>query len=174
MLRLALSQVKSASPCGVHWDAMTGDGRARFCHGCKQRVYNVANLDLDEAEEYLGENVGIATVCWHRRTDGTLLTRDCPVGARAARMDRLRILAFAVITASFLLLWAAASNVSIGARRIRDVEPLRTFMAWVLPEKVVFGTAPQRGCYMILSGEKFIGPPAPDPVVDVVPAAEVE
>lgn len=79
-----LDDVRVASPCHVAWDAMKGDGRARFCGDCKKNVFNVSNMTKADAEQFLHDRLGSDTcIRFYRRADGTLLTDDCPVGLRA-------------------------------------------------------------------------------------------
>jgi hypothetical protein len=86
-----LDQVRIASPCPVKWEDMRGDERARHCDQCDLKVHNISELTRGEAEAYLS---GVAAemgagrrVClgFYRRADGTILTKDCPVGLAAVR-----------------------------------------------------------------------------------------
>lgn len=96
-----LDRVRIASPCTADWNAMEGDDRRRFCSQCRLHVYDVGRMTTDEALALLRQ-VGQGRVCarLHRRADGTVLTRDCPVGLRR----RLRR-AFARAAALWLCLW---------------------------------------------------------------------
>jgi hypothetical protein len=64
---------------------MTGDGQVRHCRHCQKNVYNLREMPRSEAEAFVAKHEGRACVRFFRRTDGTVLTRDCPVGLRAAR-----------------------------------------------------------------------------------------
>ena len=64
---------------------MTGDARARFCADCKLNVYNLSELSTDEARELIREKEGQLCVRFFTRADGTVLTRDCPVGISRRR-----------------------------------------------------------------------------------------
>lgn len=46
-------------------------------------VYNLSSLSRGEANELIRRSEGRLCVRLFRRTDGTVLTRDCPVGVRA-------------------------------------------------------------------------------------------
>ncbi|APR87839.1 hypothetical protein A7982_13188 [Minicystis rosea] len=81
-----LENVRIASPCTASWDAMTGDDRVRFCGQCQKNVYNLSAMPRDEAERLLAERDGAMCVRLYRRTDGTVLTADCPVGVRKKRV----------------------------------------------------------------------------------------
>jgi|HubBroStandDraft_6_1064221.scaffolds.fasta_scaffold58086_2 hypothetical protein len=86
-----LDDVRVASPCTASWDAMSGDERARFCGECKKSVYNLSAMTRDEAERLLAEREGSICVRLYRRTDGTVITADCPVGLRKKRVRRAAI-----------------------------------------------------------------------------------
>src|SRR5262245_62045274 len=90
---IALDQITVASPCHVNWGAMTGDDRARFCSLCKLHVYDLSAMSREEATVFVSERDGRTCVRFFRRQDGTILTRDCPVGLRAVRQRFARALA---------------------------------------------------------------------------------
>ncbi|HXT01319.1 MAG TPA: hypothetical protein VN915_11635 [Elusimicrobiota bacterium] len=85
-----LDELRIASPCSVSWASMTGDDRVRACAQCRLSVYNVSEMTRAEAEALIREKEGRLCVRIYRRADGTILTRDCPVGLRAARLKLLR------------------------------------------------------------------------------------
>ena len=80
-----LENVKIAKPCPANWDAMTGYERVRFCGQCKLHVYNLSGMTRDEAENLLTKTEGSVCVRLFKRADGTVITRDCPVGLAALR-----------------------------------------------------------------------------------------
>ncbi len=80
-----LSNVKIASPCNSDWDAMVGNNRQRYCGECKLNVYNLSGMTKYEAENLLVQSEGNVCVRFYRRPDGTVLTKDCPVGWKAVR-----------------------------------------------------------------------------------------
>jgi len=84
-----LDDVRVASPCKASWDDMTGDLRVRFCGQCDKNVYNLSAMTREEGERLLREKEGNACVRFFRREDGTVMTTDCPVGARRVRVRRL-------------------------------------------------------------------------------------
>lgn len=79
-----LKNLRVASPCHVGWDQMDGDDRVRFCDSCQLNVYNFADLTTAEIKSLLDTNGGVCGRL-HRRADGTIITRDCPVGLLALR-----------------------------------------------------------------------------------------
>ena len=80
-----LKNLRVASPCHIGWEQMTGDERIRFCDSCKLSVYNFSEMTEREIERLLREKEGRVCGRIYRRADGTLLTRDCPVGLAAVR-----------------------------------------------------------------------------------------
>ncbi len=84
-----LDQIKIASPCTADWEQMQGDDRVRFCGECKKNVFNLSAMTRRDAEALLRETNGNLCTRLYRRTDGTVLTADCPVGIRV-KMTRVR------------------------------------------------------------------------------------
>lgn len=83
--RNLMDRVRVATPCPATWERMAGDERARHCTLCDLNVYNFAAMDRDEIHELLTRTEGRLCARLYRRTDGTILTKDCPSGARALR-----------------------------------------------------------------------------------------
>jgi hypothetical protein len=84
-----LDDVRIASPCTASWDDMIGDDGVRFCQQCTKNVYNLSALSREDAEALLragqereATQGGGMCVRLYRRADGTVLTADCPDGAR--------------------------------------------------------------------------------------------
>lgn len=86
-----LSKVRVASPCPADWDSMMGDERVRFCGQCELNVYNLSALTKAQAENLIVRTEGRLCIRFYRRTDGSVLTQDCPVGLRALRQRMSRI-----------------------------------------------------------------------------------
>ena len=82
----SIDRLRIATPCPVGWDEMTGDDRVRFCDQCRLNVYNIAELSRSEVESLIASSEGRICASLYRRADGTVLTKDCPVGLRALRM----------------------------------------------------------------------------------------
>lgn len=83
-----LDDLKIASPCHESWANMQGDERRRFCESCELHVYDLSGMTRNEAEELVRKTEGRLCLRLHRRADGTVITKDCPVGS-AARVRRL-------------------------------------------------------------------------------------
>lgn len=100
-----LDRVRIASPCHVGWDQMTGDARRRFCDACSLHVYNLSDMTADEAEGFVRAAEGLperTCVRFYARGDGTVITKDCPVGLAGLR-KRLATVAATVVAAAGIL-----------------------------------------------------------------------
>lgn len=97
-----LDNLRIASPCPVGWEQMTGDERIRLCRLCDLHVYNIAEMSRKEAASLIANSEG-GRICARlfRRTDGTIITRDCPVGLRAIkrRVSKTATAVFATVMA---------------------------------------------------------------------------
>jgi hypothetical protein len=98
-----LDNIRIASPCSANWDEMFGEDRKRFCGDCKLNVYNLSGMTRRDAENLLIASEGRLCVRYYRRADGTVLTRDCPVGWQAVkkRVSRVAAAAFSMIAGVF-------------------------------------------------------------------------
>lgn len=93
-----LSQTKVAAPCSADWNTMKGDEFSRFCEHCSKNVYNLSALTAEAAIDLIREKEGNLCGRFFRRTDGTMLTADCPIGVhhRVRRKRNLAMLAASV------------------------------------------------------------------------------
>ena len=138
---VSLEQVRIASPCSMKWDDLSPvrDGATvRHCGQCRLNVYNLSGMTREEAEAVVGEAEGRLCVGFFRRADGTMLTRDCPVGLRAARARVVRVVGWCAAAAGFVLTGAALA----GARtrcdddlRVGELRPFSTIRAWLTPAR---------------------------------------
>ena len=80
-----LDNINIASPCAADWDAMIGNERRRHCGDCKLNVYNLSEMTKREAENFLVQAEGRVCVRYFKRADGTVLTKDCPIGWKAIK-----------------------------------------------------------------------------------------
>jgi len=81
-----LDSLRIAAPCSARWEDMVGDDRSRHCGHCDQHVFNLSAMTREEAELTMLEKTGDVCVRLFQRADGTVLTTDCPVGARRRRL----------------------------------------------------------------------------------------
>jgi len=84
-------KIRIAAPCSARWDLMQGDERVRYCTECKLKVYNFSEMTSSEVEQLIAETEGRLCARFYRRADGTMLTRDCPNGFRAAAIQAARV-----------------------------------------------------------------------------------
>lgn len=98
-----LDGLRVAAPCRADWDGMAGDERVRFCALCSLNVYNLSGMTRREAEALMTRTEGRLCVRFYRRSDGTVLTRQCPVGLRAlkARVSRTAAAVFSAVLGFF-------------------------------------------------------------------------
>lgn len=80
-----LSNISVASPCVADWNSMVGDEKIRHCEHCRMNVYNLSAMSAQEASDLVSQKSGRLCVRFYRRSDGTVLTQDCPVGRRTFR-----------------------------------------------------------------------------------------
>jgi hypothetical protein len=97
-----LDSVKVASPCSADWNTMVGNNRQRFCGQCKLNVYNLSGMTRQEAENILMNAEGRLCARFFRRSDGTIITKDCPVGWQAVKQRMTKV-------------WTAVASVLITA-----------------------------------------------------------
>ena len=86
----SLENVQIATPCPADWNAMQGDERSRFCGQCQLNVYNLSGMTRQEAEDLLRTTEGGMCIRMFKRADGTILTKDCPVGLNILHRRKVR------------------------------------------------------------------------------------
>jgi len=86
-----INKLRVASPCSVSWESMSGDERARHCDSCRLNVYNISEMTKAEAENLITRREGRLCLRLYKRADGTVLTKDCPVGWRAYQKRAARL-----------------------------------------------------------------------------------
>lgn len=100
-----LDRLMIASPCSQSWDSMPGDDRVRHCNTCERNVYNISAMTNNEAEDFLRKHGNSQCMRFFRRTDGTILTDNCPVGLRSTRNGLRKLIKLA---AGFMALLVGA------------------------------------------------------------------
>src|SRR6185369_3331890 len=98
-----INKLRVASLCSVGWETMTGDERIRHCQSCQLNVYNISEMARADAENLITKREGRLCIRLYKRADGTVLTKDCPVGFRAyqKRVARFAGAALAAILGLF-------------------------------------------------------------------------
>jgi hypothetical protein len=165
-----LDQLSVASPCHVAWDEMSGDERKRFCNYCKLHVYDLSAMSREEAQSFVRRSEGRTCVRFFRRTDGTILTRDCPVGLRAVRLRFTRAVA---ALAGIVVALVGGTLFGSRANRLKPEgfrSPAQTFAHWVDPQQEILSFTmgalelpPSRTAPLALPGE-LISEPAESPL----------
>jgi hypothetical protein len=89
-----LDRLFIAAPCSVSWNSMKGNDQVRDCSMCSRRVYNLSAMTKRQAEDFLKENGASQCMRFYRRTDGTIMTDNCPVALRALRNSFRRTVGF--------------------------------------------------------------------------------
>lgn len=126
-----LDHVRVAAPCTVEWDQMIGSERMRFCGQCSLNVYNLSGMTRSEAEHLIARNEGRLCVRFYRRRDGSIITKDCPVGLRAIRR---RVSYVAKAIGSMVLGLFAGLGVHQAFTGIATFRPERTMGVMVAPK----------------------------------------
>jgi len=111
-----LNNVMIAAPCNMGWENMVGDDRVRLCAGCDKNVYNTSRMTKAEIKELLAVEGKAPCLRIYRRADGTMITKDCPVGLRRVRdaWKRLAKAAASIWTCLISITGASAQNALTG------------------------------------------------------------
>lgn len=129
-----LESARIASPCTASWEQMKGDDRVRYCGECRLNVYNISAMTRDEAEALIAGSEGRLCARLYRRADGTVITSDCPIGLRWARMKAAKAAARIAAAAAVLLGGSMTlARLSGGHARLRQLQPFATICGWLSP-----------------------------------------
>lgn len=124
-----LKQAEIASPCPMKWEDMEGDDKTRFCQKCQLNVYNTIVMSDEEVLDLVLLAATGQRVCASifKRVDGTVITRDCPVGVslwKERLQERARRAAAIVAGALSFLVSAAVSAAPIKCKTTQQSKPL--------------------------------------------------
>ena len=133
MSQLELEQLQIATPCPMSWDEMEGNDAVRFCSKCSLNVYNIAQMNRAEAEALVNETEGRVCLRLFRRSDGTIITRDCPVGRRTLKRQVLTLVS-AVVGVFFIVGIGALASAGIIAQREWSPTSNWDFFGWFEPQ----------------------------------------
>ena len=154
-----LDNVSIASPCSQDWNAMIGNERTRYCGDCKLNVYNLSGMSRAEAENLILNAEGRLCVRFYKRADGTVLTKDCPVGWQAVKRRISRTAA-----AAFSLLVGLVGGLGFSTAFNSSGKEIK--IGRFLP---VFSPTPDR----ILMGNMSVPTPTPKPKATATPNYQV-
>lgn len=93
-----INSLRVASPCTVGWETMSGDERVRHCNSCELNIYNITEMTKLEVEDLITKRKDRVCIRLYKRADGTVLTKDCPVGIRAYQKRVARFVGAALTT----------------------------------------------------------------------------
>jgi hypothetical protein len=136
---IPLDMISVASPCHAEWNDMSGDDKSRFCGACSKYVYNLSAMTAHEAQSLIEEHEGKMCARFYKRSDGTVLTADCPVGWRAVQMRfvligsgalALMFMFFSVLTVSVIAMGERGHN---GQGQARWANPIGVVRDWLFP-----------------------------------------
>ena len=157
-MNIALNQVRIASPCTAPWEDMVGDDRSRLCGQCNLNVYNIVAMSQSEAERLIAEKEGRLCLRLHQRMDGTVITRDCPIGLAAIRRKSVWLVGklaagFAITLSGFA--WATDfANPYRERVALEGAAPISTLARWMREPP-----PPQ----IMITGGVMCMPPTPTP-----------
>jgi hypothetical protein len=152
-----IDTARIATPCPIAWDQMTGDNRVRFCDQCQLNVYNISELSRGEAEKLIASTEGRLCARLFCRADGTVLTKDCPVGLRALRRR------VAKRTAAVFAAIVSLAGVALGQGSSKNVKTTGTQHTKITRTKVTSN-----------ANEKALSGTVLDPIGAVMPAAKIK
>ena len=116
---ISLENIRVASPCPANWDEMTptdpnNSERSRFCGQCQLNVSYLSDMSKSEAEELIASKEGRLCVRYYMREDGTVITKDCPVGVEIKHKKVLHLkragVAAAIAFVTFTGIFTAKSH----------------------------------------------------------------
>ena len=127
-LPVVLENLRIATPCQADWSEMAGDDRVRFCGRCEKNVYNLSAMTREAGEALVREKEGRVCVRLYQRSDGTVLTSDCPVGVRRERLRAriwARVSGMAASAALLVGLWSgrARADLTIDGKKPTAQQP---------------------------------------------------
>jgi len=122
-----VNNLRVASPCSVGWETMSGDERVRRCYSCKLNIYNIAEMTSKEVENLITNREDRVCIRLYKRADGTVLTKDCPIGFRAyqKRAARFAGAALAAILGLFSVSFGQkADKKTVDASKIKIIKTI--------------------------------------------------
>ncbi len=117
-----LPVLETGKPCDMRWEDLPGDERVRFCGHCKKKVYNLAELGIDEVAELVSEQRGVICARLVIRPDNTATEGSCGP-ARRGRLWLAGAMAGAVVaTGAFASMLTSRQYLGAVSSRWRSPE----------------------------------------------------
>ncbi|CAN5617048.1 hypothetical protein BH09PLA1_BH09PLA1_36290 [soil metagenome] len=167
-INIPLEVIKIDTPCRASWDKMRGDERMRFCEECSLHVYDISAMTREAATELVSQREGRLCIRMYRRDDGTVITKDCGGGFRAATKRAVRFAGAAasvVLCAAMTPFFVASSNASNATPRTTSsasLNPMSSFMKYCiepfLPKRAMDSPAPMTGKPRVEIGDMVMPP----------------
>ncbi len=140
-MTISLQQLRLASPCTVRWEDMVGDHRSRLCAQCQLNVYDVQALTEREVRDLIVATEGRFCGRLYLRRDGTIVTRDCPIGLALFRRGWWWLLGKAAASIALIASGAAWAIAYANPERpqcgLSSVQPLHTLARWLEDQRPV-------------------------------------
>ena len=132
-----VDRVRIAAPCPVQWEDLDGDGPVRHCGQCDMSVFNFTQMPRAQVQELLAAHAASGErLCGvlYRRTDGTFIQQDCPVGLKRLRQQARRSLARVAAALGLLLTTGLVFGrfaVAEEGGRLRTFQPFAAIGQWL-------------------------------------------
>jgi hypothetical protein len=158
---LDLDNLQIAKPCHAVWEQMTpvdeaGGERVRHCGSCDKNVYRVAGMSRAEVTALIVAKEGQVCLRMAKRSDGSLITNDCPVGVAAWRKKMAKVGAAAAAAFAAIFAFASRTMTTMG-------EPMPTVGVVATPTMPVTPLVVEPAEHPVLMGAP-LPPPKPHPV----------
>ncbi len=108
---------------------MSGTEKIRFCNQCSKSVYDISAMSESEAMKLLAAQKTAPCLRLFRRTDGTIIFDNCPVGLRRVRNQVKRSMKFV----STILATIISSVAAFAKDEVKSASPGIRFN-WTLSE----------------------------------------
>ena len=119
-MTINVDDIQVASPCNARWNDMNGDERARFCGQCSKHVFNLSAMTRTEITTLIREKEGKFCGRFYRRTDGRMLTADCPSRLRRIR-ERMAKIGGALCALVFSVMGCSSRQANQNQSEMEDV-----------------------------------------------------
>jgi len=120
------SEIHIASPCSADWNKMAGDARGRHCAECNLDVYNFSEMSDADILRIIAEREGRLCARFYQRSDGNMLTQDCPAGFRAVARRLSRFASAALAAAMSMAPAFAGPAPRKSPTPLFQIQPIRT------------------------------------------------